>query len=271
MPAKKGKAKEKPPPKPPPKPAPGEIPKPKKIPPPPKCFTTEELLRYKEIFKLHDEEGIDKVPIKDITMMLRQVGLNPKTAEVNKLYEMFLEDDLVDTVELHEWYQMIEGKMNMGDDFELAIVRALAALGHDDEAETGFVELEVLKTELMTWGEPLAEIEFADWVRLATKDKTYNPETGMFCILKFVENMNAKDTRFFQEPVNFFKLDQKTLAEMAIKKAAEEKAEQERKEAEKRARDEARRQKMIADGLIGPNDPLPPKVVATPAPAAPDT
>lgn len=56
--------KKKEPPKPPAKPGKpivGEIPKPKKIPPPPKCFTLEEILRYKEIFKIHDEEGIDKV------------------------------------------------------------------------------------------------------------------------------------------------------------------------------------------------------------------
>lgn len=201
--------------------------------------------------------------------MLREVGLNPKTAEVNKLFEMILEDDLVDTVELHEWYQMIEAKMNMGDDYELAITKAMAALGHDDEAETGFVDFELFKKELQTWGEPLTDIEIADWIRLATKNKTYNPETGKLCVLKFVESMNEKDQRFFKEPVNFFKFDQKTLAEMAIKKAAEEKAEQERKEAEKRARDEARRQKMIADGLIGPNDPLPVKVAAPPPPAPP--
>lgn len=190
--------------------------------------------------------------------MLRKVGLNPKTTEIQKLFETFLEDELVDTVELHEWYQMIEAKMIMGDDFELAITKALAALGHDDE-ETGLVDFELLRTELMTWGEPLTEIEFADWIRMATRDKTYNPETGQLCILKFVENMNDKDDRFFKEPINYFKLDQKTLAEMAVKKAAEEKLEQEKKEAEKRARDEARRQKMIADGLIGPDDPLPVK------------
>ncbi|KAJ8713273.1 hypothetical protein PYW07_013643 [Mythimna separata] len=267
MPGKKGKGKDKAAAK-AQKQAPGEIPKPKKIPPPPKCFTPEELFRYKEIFRQHDEENIEKVPIKDITDMLRQIGLNPKTAEVNQLFKMFLEDDLVDTVELHEWYQMIEGKMNMGDDFELAITKAIAALGQDDEKETGFVDLEVLRTELMTWGEPLAEIEFADWIRLATKDKTYNPETGMLCILKFVENMNNRDVRFFKEPVNFFKFDQKTLAEMAIKKAAEEKAEQERKEAERRARDEARRQKLIADGVIGPDDPLPPRAAAVPPPTS---
>ena len=198
--------------------------------------------------------------------MLRKIGLNPKTAEVNKLFEMFLEDDLVDTVQLHEWYQMVEGKMIMGDDFELAITRALAALGHDDE-ETGFVDLELLKHELMTWGEPLSEVEFVDWLRLANRDKTYDPETGLFRILTFVENMNNRDERFFKEPINFFKLDQKTLAEMAIKKAAEEKAEAEKKEAERIARDEARRQRLIADGLIGPDDPLPPRVAKVEAEA----
>lgn len=39
----------------------GPPPKPKKIPPPPACFTTEDLARYKEIFKAHDEEGTEKV------------------------------------------------------------------------------------------------------------------------------------------------------------------------------------------------------------------
>lgn len=35
--------------------------KPKKIPPPPACFKPEDLVRYKEVYKLHDESNIDKV------------------------------------------------------------------------------------------------------------------------------------------------------------------------------------------------------------------
>ncbi|CAG9793694.1 unnamed protein product [Diatraea saccharalis] len=239
MPPKKGKKGKEPPPPTPGK-ATGPPPKPKKIPPPPACFTTEDLLRFKEMFKAHDEENIDKL------------GFNPKTAEIQQLFTMFLEDDLVDTVELHEWYQMIEAKMNWGDDFELAVTKAFAALGHDDD-ETGVCLLEVLKEELMSWGEPLSEIEFVDWVRLAIKDKTFNIEDGSFLYTKFIENMNNKDDKYIKEPINFFKLDQKTLAEMAMKKAQEEKAEQEKKEAERRMREEARRQKMIADGLLPPD------------------
>ncbi|XP_053606856.1 calmodulin-like [Plodia interpunctella] len=227
-------------------------PKPKKIPPPPACFTPEDLAKFKEVFKAHDEDNVDKVPIEDIPLMLRKLGFNPKTAEVNQLYVTFLEDDLVDTVELHEWYQMIEAKMIMGDDFELAVTKAFAALGHDDE-EVGLTEWELLRTELEQWGEPLQEIEFIDWIRLAVKDKTLNVEEGTFNYPKFIENMNNKDHRYIKEPINFFKLDQKTLAEMAMKKAAEEKAEEERKEAEKKAREEARRLKMIADGLLPPD------------------
>lgn len=195
---------------------------------------------------------IIQVPIEDIPMMLRQLGFNPKPAEVAELYKRFLEDDLVDTVEYHEFLFMIEAKMNYGDDFEIDVVRAMQALGHDDE-ETGFVDFETFKKEIMSWGDPIQEIEWMDWLRLAIKDKTYKPEDGTFNYGKFIENMNAKDQRFFQEPINYFKLDQKTLAEMAIKKAQEEKEEQEKKEAEKRAREEARRQKLIAEGLLPPD------------------
>ncbi|XP_075979035.1 uncharacterized protein LOC142978456 [Anticarsia gemmatalis] len=230
----------------------GPPPKPKKIPPPPACFRPEDIARFKEVFKLHDEDNIDKVPIDDIPIMLRRLGFNPKTAEVQSMFEQFLEDDLVDTVEFHEFLFMIEAKMGMGDDFEIGIVRAIRDLGHDDE-ETGFVDFETFREELMSWGEPLGEVEFMDWIKLAIKDKTLNMEDGRFCYGKFIENMNNKDQRFFKEPVNFFKLDQKTLAEMAMKKAQEEKEEQERKEAEKRARDEARRQRMIAEGLLPPD------------------
>ncbi|CAH0398613.1 unnamed protein product [Chilo suppressalis] len=247
---KKGKKGKEPPP--PPSKAMGPPPKPKKIPPPPSCFTNEDLLKFKDMFKAHDEENIDKVPIQLIPLMLRKLGFNPKTAEIEQLFKMFLEDDLVDTVELHEWYFMIEAKMNWGDDFELAVTKAFAALAHDDD-ETGIAQLEVLKEELMNWGEPLSEIEFVDWVRLAIKDKTYNIEDGTFLYPKFIENMNNKDEKYIKEPINFFKLDQKTLAEMAIKKAQEEKEEQERKELERRAKEEAKRQKMIADGLIPPD------------------
>ncbi|XP_035445122.2 calmodulin-2 [Spodoptera frugiperda] len=234
----------------------GPPPKPKKIPPPPACFTNEDIQKYKEIFRLFDEEQIDKVPLNMIPQMLRKIGLNPKTAELNQMYATFLEDDLVDTVEFHEFLQMIEAKVNFGDDFEIDITRAIAALGHDDE-ETGFVDFEVFKGELMEWGEPLLEIEFMDWTKLAIRDKSYTQQDGRFCYGKFVENMNNRDMRFFKEPINYFKLDQKTLAELAIKKAQAMKEEQERRELEKKARDEARRQKMIADGLLLPDEPLP--------------
>lgn len=184
--------------------------------------------------------------------MLRKLGFNPKTAEIRQLFATFLEDEYVDTVEYHEWLFMIEAKMGWGDDFELAVTKAFAALSHDDE-ETGTCDFELLREELFTWGEPLQEIEFMDWIKLATKDKTYNVELGTFCYTKFVENMNNKDERYVKEPINFFKLDQKVLAEMAMKKAVEEREEQERKEAEKKAREEAKRQKMIADGLLPPD------------------
>ncbi|XP_037869571.1 myosin regulatory light chain isoform X1 [Bombyx mori] len=251
MPPKKGKGKE--PPKPPPGPKQiGPPPKPKKPPPPPACFSNEDIMRFKEMFKAHDEENIDKIPLEAIPLMLRKLGFNPKGAEIRTLFAQFLEDEYVDTVELHEWFFMIEAKMNWGDDFELAVTKAFACLGHDDE-ETGTVDFLALKEELMTWGEPLSELEFMDWTKLAMKDKTYNPEDGMFSYVKFIENMNNKDVRYVKEPINFFKLDQKTLAEMAMKKAQEEKEEQERKEAEKKAKEEAKRLKMIADGLLPPD------------------
>lgn len=184
--------------------------------------------------------------------MLRKLGFNPTGAEIRQLFTLFLEDDLVDTVEYHEWLFMIEAKMNWGDDFEHAVTKAFAALGHDDE-ETGFCDFDRLREELFTWGEPLTEIEFTDWIKLATKDKTYNVEDGKICYTKFVENMNNKDEKFIKEPINYFKLDPKTLAEMAMKKAQEEREEHQRKEAEKKAREEARRLKMIADGLLPPD------------------
>nr|XP_026486911.1 myosin light chain 3, skeletal muscle isoform-like [Vanessa tameamea] len=246
---KKGKGKEPPPPA---KAAMGPPPKPKKPPPPPACFGPDDLAKFKEMFKAHDEDNIDKVKLEAIPLMLRKLGFNPKGAEIKELFRLFLEDDLVDTVEYHEWLFMIEAKMNWGDDFEVEVTKAFAALGHDD-VETGVADLELLREELMTWGEPLLEIEFVDWLRLALKDKTYNPEDGTLAYVKFIENMNAKDEKYIKEPINFFKLDQKTLAAMAIKKAQEEREEQEKKEAEKRAKDEAKRQKMIAEGLIPPD------------------
>lgn len=39
----------------------GPPPKPKKPPPPPACFSQEDIQRFKDMFKEHDEENIDKV------------------------------------------------------------------------------------------------------------------------------------------------------------------------------------------------------------------
>lgn len=201
---------------------------------------------------LHILIVIIQVPIVDIGIMLRRIGFNPKTAELQELFARILEDDLVDQVEFHEFLFMIEAKMAMGDDFESVIVNAIRDLGHDDE-ETGFVDFEKFREELMTWGEPLNEIEFMDWIKLSIKDKTYNIEDGTLKYLKFAENMNTRDRRFFPEPVNYFKLDQKTLAAMAAQKAQEEKEAEEKKATEKRAREEVKRQRMIAEGLIPPD------------------
>lgn len=141
------------------------------------------------------------MPLAVIPVMLRKLGFNPKGAEIQQLFQQFLEDDLVDMVEYHEWLQMIEAKIAMGDDIEAIVTDAMAALGHDDEKQK-IVDLELLKTELMTWGEPLEEIEFRDWLKLATKDKTYDVNTGGFAYEKFIENMNAKDTRWVIVEVN---------------------------------------------------------------------
>lgn len=186
--------------------------------------------------------------------MLRKLGFNPKPSEIQQLFVQILEDDLVDTVELHEWYFMIEAKMNWGDDFEAAVTESMKNLGHDDEGKK-IVDLQLLKEELMNWGDVLNEVEVKALIKAAAKDKTLNKETGEFLYEKFIDNMNAKDAefRFIKEPINYFKLDQKTLAEMAMKKAQEERAEAQRKEAERKAREEARRLKMIADGLLPPD------------------
>lgn len=186
-------------------------------------------------------------------VLLRKLGFNPKGAEIKELFKLFLEDEFVDTVEFHELLFMIEAKLNWGDDFEAVVTKAMAFLGQDHEDETGFTNIDILKQELMNWGEPLSEIEFADWPKIAIKEKTLVFETGIFNYVKFIELMNAKDEKFIAEPINYFKLDQKTLAAMAMQKAMEEKAEIEKREAERKAREEAKRQKMIADGLLPPD------------------
>lgn len=117
----------------------------------------------------------------------------------------------------------------------------------------GFVDIEILREELSNWGEPLQEIEFVDLPKVATKEKLLVFETGQLNYPKFIERMNEKDVKFVKEPINFWKLDQKTLAAMAMEKAMAEAAEMEKREAERKAREEAKRQRMIEQGLILPD------------------
>ncbi|XP_041987093.1 uncharacterized protein LOC121738894 [Aricia agestis] len=226
-------------------------PKPKKIPPPPECFTQDDLNRFKDMFKQHVEEKTEVVLLENIPLMLKKLGFNPKNYEIQELFRLFL-DEFAEFVEYHEWLQMLEAKMSWGDDYEAVVMRAFAFLGKDEE-EKGICDFELIREELMKWGEPLEEIEFVDWLAVALRNKTYNVEDKTIQYEKFIQIMNKKDTKYIPEPINYFKLDQKTLAEMAKKKAEEEREEQVRKEAEKIAREEARRQKMIADGLIQPD------------------
>lgn len=100
----------------------------------------------------------------------------------------------------------------------------------------------------------MTEIEFVDLPKIATKEKLLVFETGILTYPKFIETMNERDVKFLKEPVNFWKLDQKTLAAMAMEKAMEERAEMEKREADRKAKEEAKRQRMIEQGLILPDD-----------------
>lgn len=118
----------------------------------------------------------------------------------------------------------------------------------------GFIDIEILREELQNWGEPITEIEFVDLPKVALKEKLLVFETGILTYPKFIERMNEKDDKFVKEPINFWKLDQKTLAAMALEKAMEERAEMEKREADRKAREEAKRQRMIEQGLIIPDE-----------------
>ncbi|KAI5645784.1 hypothetical protein NE865_02054 [Phthorimaea operculella] len=232
-----------------------KMPKPKKPPPPPACFKPEEIQRFKEVFQQFDFDGIERVQVKHVATMLRFIGFNPKGAEMEEIFKKFLEDDLVEFIELHTWYFIIEAKKNMRDDVEHEVTLAMGFLGHDDEEKpTEIVNMDTLHQELMEWGEPLTEAEFADWPKVAQKDKTYSLETNELLYVKFIENMNKKDVRFLPEPINYFKLDQRQLAALAMEKAAAERDVIRQREEDRMMREMAKRQRMVEQGLLQPED-----------------
>ncbi|GBP84858.1 Calmodulin [Eumeta japonica] len=229
----KGKGKKEEPPKAAPRPKREPPPPPRKLPRPPKCFTKEDVKFHKALFKSFDEAKNGKIPLPVVPVMLRKVGFNPSPADLEKLFEMFVENKEDDFIELHQWFFMVEAKMKMPDTLEFYVMEACRYLGHDDK-KTGVIDVKVLRKELMSWGERLGEDEFAPWIPQCRKEKLLNNKTGEFFYIKFIDVMNSKDHKFFPEPMNYWKLDQRTLAELARKKAEEERAEQKRLEEERR-------------------------------------
>lgn len=67
--------------------------------------------------------------------MIRKIGFNPKGAEIEEMFKRFLEDDLVDSVEFHEFLQMLEAKLGWGDDVEAEVTKAMGFLAHDKGGE----------------------------------------------------------------------------------------------------------------------------------------
>ncbi|KAJ2954817.1 hypothetical protein O0L34_g3128 [Tuta absoluta] len=232
-----------------------KLPKPKKPPPPPACFKPEELQRFKEVFKQFDFDDIERVKVSHIATMLRFIGFNPKGHEIEEILKKFLEDEISEFVELHTWYFIIEAKKNMRDDVEHDVTIAMGFLGKDDEEKpTEIIKLDTLHQELMEWGEPLTDAEFMDWPKVAQKDKTYSLETNDFQYVKFIENMNKKDVKFTPEPINYFKLDQRQLAALAMEKATLEREVIKQREEERLIKEMAKRQRMVEQGLLQPED-----------------
>lgn len=67
--------------------------------------------------------------------MIRKIGFNPKGAEIEEMFKRFLEDDLVDSVEFHEFLQMLEAKLGWADDVEAEVTKAMGFLAHDKGGE----------------------------------------------------------------------------------------------------------------------------------------
>ncbi|EEB16489.1 calmodulin, putative [Pediculus humanus corporis] len=126
-------------------------------------LTKEQVQEFKRIFQAYDVNNEDKIPVKAIGIILRNMGLNPSKAILKRMTKEIDPDKngYVDfEMFLHPMARMIHEVPENHED----IIAAFKVFDEDDE---GFVSVKALTEYLTNLGEDLEDFEIDNLIKMA--------------------------------------------------------------------------------------------------------
>lgn len=128
-------------------------------------LTVEQKNDIKEAFDLFDPHGTGKIATKDLKVVLRALGFEPKKEEMKKLITD-VDPDGIGTLSFEEFLSLMSTKMSEKDTKE-EVLRAFRLFDDDDTGKISFKNLKRVSKEL---GENLTDEELQEMIDEADRD-----------------------------------------------------------------------------------------------------
>jgi calmodulin len=148
----------------------------------PNSLTEEQVCEFKEAFDLFDKNGDGRIPIKELSTMMRALGQNPSDSELQDMIDE-VDADSTGTIDFTEFLTMIARKTETDSEEEIKEVFKLF-----DRDDSGFISAAELRKVMASLGENLTDDEIEEMVRETGQDGD-----GQIDYNEFVQLMTRKD------------------------------------------------------------------------------
>jgi len=128
-------------------------------------FTPEEIANFKKAFSLFDKDGDGSITVKELRIVMRQLGQNPSDAEIR---EMVAEVDIdgSGTIDFNE-FLIVMARQNPDYDLEEEYKQAFKVFDRDGD---GLISAAELKHVMANLGDKFSDEEVRELIREADMD-----------------------------------------------------------------------------------------------------